>query len=101
MCIRDRPMVGSMGGPNAMSSTLLGARLTWPQGVVSVAYTHLRAHETPEQLVRRRPPRSTLVRWSAASDVYKRQAHGREYGRTECNVKHPAGSAPHMASRGG
>ena len=50
----------------------------------SVSYTHLRAHETPEHLVCRlllekiflmirRPPRSTRVRSSAASDVYKRQ----------------------------
>src|SRR5678815_3997559 len=59
--------------------------------LVSVSYTHLRAHETPEHLVCRlllekkkffffffflmirRPPRSTLDRSSAASDVYKRQ----------------------------
>ena len=52
----------------------------------SVSYTHLRAHETPEHLVCRlllekiflmirRPPRSTRVRSSAASDVYKRQAN--------------------------
>src|SRR5678815_1365549 len=59
--------------------------------MVSVSYTHLRAHETPEHLVCRlllekkkkhkfffflmirRPPRSTLDRSSAASDVYKRQ----------------------------
>src|SRR5678815_5018021 len=59
---------------------------------VTVSYTHLRAHETPEHLVCRlllekkkkkntfffflmirRPPRSTLDRSSAASDVYKRQ----------------------------
>src|SRR5665254_14012 len=58
---------------------------------ISVSYTHLRAHETPEHLVCRlllekkkkfffffflmirRPPRSTRVRSSAASDVYKRQ----------------------------
>ena len=50
----------------------------------TVSYTHLRAHETPEHLVCRlllekiflmirRPPRSTRVRSSAASDVYKRQ----------------------------
>src|SRR5678815_3132838 len=61
---------------------------------MSVSYTHLRAHETPEHLVCRlllekkkffffflmirRPPRSTLDRSSAASDVYKRQ---RNYGR--------------------
>ena len=54
------------------------------EGVASVSYTHLRAHETPEHLVCRlllekiflmirRPPRSTRVRSSAASDVYKRQ----------------------------
>ena len=52
--------------------------------IVPVSYTHLRAHETPEHLVCRlllekiflmirRPPRSTRVRSSAASDVYKRQ----------------------------
>src|SRR5678815_4200699 len=61
--------------------------------VSAVSYTHLRAHETPEHLVCRlllekknlfifffffflmirRPPRSTLDRSSAASDVYKRQ----------------------------
>src|SRR5678816_1971498 len=58
---------------------------------MAVSYTHLRAHETPEHLVCRlllekkkinffffflmirRPPRSTLDRSSAASDVYKRQ----------------------------
>src|SRR5678816_2734799 len=58
---------------------------------IAVSYTHLRAHETPEHLVCRlllekkkknfsffflmirRPPRSTLDRSSAASDVYKRQ----------------------------
>src|SRR5678816_1279400 len=62
----------------------------------SVSYTHLRAHETPEHLVCRlllekkknifffflmirRPPRSTLDRSSAASDVYKRQTY-----RSEC-----------------
>src|SRR5678816_2851130 len=59
--------------------------------LVAVSYTHLRAHETPEYLVCRlllvyinnffflmirRPPRSTLDRSSAASDVYKRQASG-------------------------
>src|SRR5678816_4327159 len=67
---------------------------------ISVSYTHLRAHETPEHLVCRlllekkkkklfyvyffffflmirRPPRSTLDRSSAASDVYKRQAYDR------------------------
>src|SRR5665254_19843 len=50
----------------------------------AVSYTHLRAHETPEHLVcrlllekKRRPPRSTRVRSSAASDVYKRQVAGR------------------------
>src|SRR5678816_645937 len=59
-----------------------------------VSYTHLRAHETPEHLVCRlllekkkyidlfflmirRPPRSTLDRSSAASDVYKRQVQHR------------------------
>src|SRR5678816_3137979 len=54
---------------------------------IPVSYTHLRAHETPEHLVCRlllekkkfifimirQPPRSTLDRSSAASDVYKRQ----------------------------
>ena len=66
--------------------------------VKTVSYTHLRAHETKANLVCRlllekknlsvwrlfvssffflmirRPPRSTRVRSSAASDVYKRQA---------------------------
>src|SRR5678815_3784467 len=68
---------------------------------MTVSYTHLRAHETPEHLVCRlllekkkkkknkkkkyiffffflmirRPPRSTLDRSSAASDVYKRQVY--------------------------
>src|SRR5665811_2411721 len=46
----------------------------------AVSYTHLRAHETVLDLVcrlllekKRRPQRSTRVRSSAASDVYKRQ----------------------------
>ena len=54
----------------------------------AVSYTHLRAHETRLYLVCRllleknlflmirRPPRYTLSRSSAASDVYKRQAVG-------------------------
>ncbi|WP_460379391.1 hypothetical protein, partial [Staphylococcus aureus] len=55
--------------------------------LISVSYTHLRAHETCADLVCRlllekkriflmirRPPRSTRVRSSAASDVYKRQS---------------------------
>ena len=52
--------------------------------VLPVSYTHLRAHETSHHLVCRlllekiflmirRPPRSTQVLSSAASDVYKRQ----------------------------
>src|SRR5678810_1177139 len=49
-----------------------------------VSYTHLRAHETGRNLVcrlllvlkKRQPPRSTLDRSSAASDVYKRQEEG-------------------------
>ena len=53
---------------------------------VPVSYTHLRAHETLSYLVCRlllekkiflmirRPPRSTRIGSSAASDVYKRQA---------------------------
>ena len=54
------------------------------QSLETVSYTHLRAHETQSNLVCRlllekiflmirRPPRSTLFRSSAASDVYKRQ----------------------------
>ena len=55
--------------------------------VVAVSYTHLRAHETLSDLVCRllleknffflmirRPPRSTPLYSSAASDVYKRQS---------------------------
>src|SRR5665254_22013 len=54
------------------------AQIVDPDGPVS--YTHLRAHETPEHLVcrlLRRTPRSTRVRSSAASDVYKRQRYER------------------------
>ena len=52
---------------------------------IAVSYTHLRAHETGAYLVCRlllekifflmirRPPRSTPLYSSAASDVYKRQ----------------------------
>ena len=53
--------------------------------IMTVSYTHLRAHETGRNLVCRllleknfflmirRPPRYTLLASSAASDVYKRQ----------------------------
>src|SRR5678816_3332547 len=75
-----------IGFPHAGSHTTLP-----PHGRLHyrpVSYTHLRAHETPEHLVCRfllekkiivfflmirRPPKSTLDRSSAASDVYKRQ----------------------------
>ena len=55
------------------------------EGLRTVSYTHLRAHETSTYLVCRlllekniflmirRPPRSTPTPSSAASDVYKRQ----------------------------
>src|SRR5659263_647250 len=50
------------------------------RGIMTVSYTHLRAHETRHDLVcrlllekRRRPPRTTQCSSSAASDLYKRQ----------------------------
>src|SRR5665254_20284 len=77
MCIRDR------GKREAEQRRKRSARELRKLKVVtdrSVSYTHLRAHETPEHLVcrlllekKRGPPRSTRVRSSAASDVYKRQ----------------------------
>ena len=59
-------------------------KINAPKYLMSVSYTHLRAHETSTYLVCRlllekiflmirRPPRSTPTPSSAASDVYKRQ----------------------------
>src|SRR5665254_19637 len=105
MCIRDSQDIGNIlvdlhGQHNHQS-------LLDPSKHIAVSYTHLRAHETPEHLVCRlllekkkkittidnnkilvilffffimirRPPRSTRVRSSAASDVYKRQQHNHQ-----------------------
>src|SRR5678816_822738 len=60
------PRESSKGPPELPG---LSAASVW---ITSGTYTHLRAHETPAHLVWR-PPRSTLDRSSAASDVYKRQ----------------------------
>src|SRR5678810_65664 len=73
MCIRDRyyrvpPPQPRTTNDASQLRTVMPKRVTSP-----VSYTHLRAHETRRNLVCRRPPRSTLDRSSAASDVYKRQ----------------------------
>src|SRR5678816_867723 len=77
MCIRDSIQAGPLGGGSpslvALSHCICIAFIV----LSTVSYTHLRAHETPEHLGRRLPPRSTLDRSSAASDVYKRQYSGR------------------------
>ena len=64
----------------------------------TVSYTHLRAHETLVHLVCRllleknlflmirRPPRSTPMNSSAASDVYKRQAMTKLLDNSKMNV---------------
>src|SRR5665254_18670 len=46
-------------------------------------------------LLMRRPPRSTRVRSSAASDVYKRQPHGEDGSRTRSCCSHDA-AAEHL-----
>src|SRR5665254_22423 len=77
MCIRDR---ASASVQRVTFSVRLSRNSAARRSAPAVSYTHLRAHETPERLVcrlllekTRRPPRSTRVRSSAASDVYKRQ----------------------------
>ena len=69
--------------------------------VAAVSYTHLRAHETLRHLVCRlllekifflmirRPPRSTPIKSSAASDVYKRQPLFRGKGGREGRADPP------------
>src|SRR5665647_3177603 len=94
MCIRDR--VDHFH--TARQSLITRRKFIPPAGrdVITVSYTHLRAHETDSYLVCRlllekkkknvyhyiyfffflmirRPPRSTPLYSSAASDVYKRQ----------------------------
>src|SRR5665809_127290 len=77
MCIRD-----SMNTPVSTGYSIAPFNNSEPTSrpSTSVSYTHLRAHETKANLVcrlllekKRRPPRSTQSRSSAASDVYKRQ----------------------------
>src|SRR5450759_3928460 len=77
MCIRDRYRPVYERG-TAKPTKPLHPRLDTM--VTPVSYTHLRAHETRHDLVcrlllekKRRPPRSTPLYSSAASDVYKRQ----------------------------
>src|SRR5665254_16489 len=77
MCIRDRRTPDDPHYAYKLSwLAALRAALVDDVAAGPVSYTHLRAHETPEHLVCR-PPRSTRVRSSAASDVYKRQTHTR------------------------
>src|SRR5660398_239489 len=78
MCIRDRPW--TRAGTRRQAGFKSGAR-TAMHHLFPVSYTHLRAHETKANLVcrlllekKRRPPRSTSLYSSAASEVYKRQA---------------------------
>src|SRR5660397_240096 len=77
MCIRDR-------FSKSWTTLTLQRWLFWLLSPavfpVTVSYTHLRAHETMANIVCRllllmirRPPRSTPLYSSAASDVYKRQ----------------------------
>src|SRR5665254_20989 len=80
MCIRDSTSVRPPSFPPRWKPP---GKRPCATPTTSVSYTHLRAHETPEHLVCRlllimirRPPRSTRVRSSAASDVYKRQHIG-------------------------
>src|SRR5665811_2018768 len=80
MCIRDR----DKAKPAQILEKIIGGKIA---KIVNentpVSYTHLRAHETVLDLVcrllleKKRPPtRTTRVRSSAASDVYKRQGQG-------------------------
>ena len=50
----------------------------------------------------RRPPRSTLDRSSAASDVYKRQRQIRKSSQWSCDERpHPAQAGRHLGQRSG
>src|SRR5665811_2194761 len=80
MCIRDR-LSGLRAAPQNDRRVLADGHVR--TGRRSVSYTHLRAHETVLDLVcrlllekKRQQPKSTRVRSSAASDVYKRQIVG-------------------------
>src|SRR5665254_14655 len=77
MCIRDRHTLAAGASQLARVCSRRGRSESPPATIAySVSYTHLQAHETPEQLVWRLPI-SPRLRSSAASDVYKRQAHPR------------------------
>src|SRR5665811_2112628 len=93
MCIRDREAALSSGEVIALKNH---PHPTSKGSSDPVSYTHLRAHETVLDRVcrllletKRRPPRSTRVRSSAASDVYKRQGSGSKFRGGHCTKKSP------------
>src|SRR5665647_1825581 len=96
MCIRDRDTGRVSAGDRSAPVNELELELKKGN---PVSYTHLRAHETDSYLVcrlllekKRRPPRSTPLYSSAASDVYKRQGYRPRLGRRSFGAGQRAGA---------